>query len=110
MGAAGGVTDWRAQGIAADELAILLGATKALNRVMILDAADAVLRRPVGEKHSGFALRAAVERWSRAQGIYAIAACEPASSRPANESSSGLLAGLLSFPFGWCLPSASILR
>ena len=91
---AGWENDFRAQGLDADELAAMLGSARALNRVLILDASDASLTR-TGEKPSGFALRAAVERWSRSQGIYAIAACAPTSVRPAGEPAPGLLAGLL---------------
>lgn len=85
--------DFREQGLDVDELAALLGHARALNRVLMVDASDVGLARAAAEKPEGFALRAAVERWSRTQGLYAIAAHVPA--RPAAESAPGLLAGLL---------------
>jgi WD40 repeat protein len=86
--------DFTKQGIDADELVALLGTTNALNRVLVFDAADPVLPRD-GAAPSDFALRGAVERWARDQGVYAIAACTPAAASPAESSSSGLLSGLL---------------
>ncbi|MEO5960596.1 MAG: caspase family protein, partial [Opitutaceae bacterium] len=96
LSAASWENDFRTQGLDGDELAALLGTAKALNRILVLDASDAAPTR-AGEKQkpSDFALRAAVERWSRAQGVYAIAACAPAAAGPAGETSHGLLAGLL---------------
>jgi len=80
------------QGIDADELVTLLRTTRALNRVLVIDAADPVLPRS-GTAPSDFALRGAVERWARTEGVYAIAACAPAA--PAGSSSGGWLSGLL---------------
>jgi dipeptidyl aminopeptidase/acylaminoacyl peptidase len=91
-GQAGWEKELRTQGLDADDLAATLGTARALNRVMIVDAAEPAPARPAGETGS-FALRGAVERWSRTQGVYAIAACAPA--KPAADASSGLLAGLL---------------
>jgi hypothetical protein len=93
---AGRDNDFRQQGLDADELAGLLGTARGLNRVLVLDAADVATAR-TGDKTkvSGFALRAAVERWSRAQGVYAIAACSNPISAAKGASTPGLLAGLL---------------
>jgi WD40 repeat protein len=79
QGAAISETDFQAKGIDVDELVTLLGTARALNRVMVVDAAGPALSR-TGEAPSGFALRAAVERWSRAEGVYAIATCAPATA------------------------------
>lgn len=87
--------DLRTQGLDGDELAALLGHARALNRVLILDAADAGARPSEKTKPADFALRAAVERWSRAQGVYAMAACAATPVKPAGETPHGLLAGLL---------------
>ena len=78
-----------AQGIDADELAALLGTSRALNRVMVLDASSLSPTPATGKPD--FGLRAAVERWSRDQGVYAIAA---ATSQPA-QAQQGFLTGLL---------------
>jgi hypothetical protein len=96
LGQAGGENAFRAQGLDGDELAALLGTARALNRVLILDASEASPAR-TGESTGApsFALRGAVERWSRSQGVYAMAACAPASIPSAGEMSHGLLAGLL---------------
>ena len=94
FGETGWENDFRGQGLDADELATMLGTARALNRILILDVSDASPAR-TGEKPSAFALRAAVERWSRSQGIYAIAACAATPVRPAGETAHGLLAGLL---------------
>jgi hypothetical protein len=86
--------DLRAQGLDGDELAAMLGTAGAQNRILILDTSD-ISPSGAGKKSSDFTLRAAVERWSRAQGVYAIAACESAPARPTGKTSHGLLAGLL---------------
>jgi hypothetical protein len=86
---------FRKNGLDGDELAALLGTTRALNRILIVDAADVGPAGAGEKKPASFALRAAVERWSRTQGVYAIAACVPAPSRTTGEGSPGLLAGLL---------------
>ncbi len=93
-GAAGVEHDLRDQALDGDELAALLGTAGALNRGLILDATEAA-PSAAGGKPRGFALRAAVERWSRTQGVYAIAACAPLPATPANAAPRGLLAGLL---------------
>jgi WD40 repeat protein len=94
FGQASRENDFRAQGFDGDELAAMLGTAKALNRVLILDAAD-ISPASAEKKSSDFALRAAVERWSRSQGIYAIAACAAIPSPSSAEISHGLLARLL---------------
>jgi len=77
-----------------DELAALLGTAAALNRGLILDTTE-VAPVAAGGKSAGVALRAAVERWSRTQGVYAIAACAPLPAAPPSAAARGLLAGLL---------------
>jgi hypothetical protein len=91
---AGWESDFRAQGFDGDELAALLGSARALNRILVFDTSNPLPVR-TGEKSSSFGLRAAVERWSRNQGVYAIAACVTPLAKPAGETSRGLLAGLL---------------
>ncbi|MBI2826915.1 MAG: PQQ-binding-like beta-propeller repeat protein [Planctomycetia bacterium] len=67
--------DLRAQGLPADELSEYLGAAKALKRVLILDTCASGGALGVALKtRSGFALRGAVERLSRSQGVFTIAA------------------------------------
>jgi hypothetical protein len=78
------------QGLSVDELTAILGTASALERVLILDAADAAVSTPRGRK-ADFALRGAVERWSRNQGIYVIASCAPAPKLADH----GLLSGVL---------------
>jgi hypothetical protein len=96
LGRAGWENDFRAQGLDGDELAAMLGAARALNRVLVFDASDASLTRTdEKQKPVDFGLRAAVERWSRSQGVCAFAACAPVSPQPAGELSRGLLTGLL---------------
>ncbi|HUR60205.1 MAG TPA: WD40 repeat domain-containing protein, partial [Opitutaceae bacterium] len=86
LGTAAPEEDFRKQGLDADDLAGLLGTARALNRILVLDASDVTQARNGGKPPTGFALRASVERWSRAQGVHAIAACSP---------TPGLLVGLL---------------
>lgn len=93
-GQAGWEKELRAQGLDADELAAGLGTARALNRVMIVDAADPMPARSA-DLPPNFALRGAVERWSRTQGVFAIAACAPAPATPAANAANGLLAGFL---------------
>ncbi len=94
LGQAGWESDFRGQGLDADELAALLGTARALNRVLIVDAAEPSPTRTDG-KQGEFALRAAVERWSRTQGVYAIAACAPVFPASGTANSRGLLSELL---------------
>jgi WD40 repeat protein len=77
--------DLRAQGIPADELSEHLGSAKALKRIMILDtcASGGALGLPTRGR-SGFALRGVIERLSRSQGVFTIAAS--AASEEAQES------------------------
>jgi WD40 repeat protein len=94
--------DLRTQGLAADELYDYLGSANALKRVLILDtcASGGALGTIVSTSRSGFALRGAVERLSRSQGVFSIAAS--AATAEAQESkelghgilSYALLAGL----------------
>lgn len=93
-GQAGWEKELRTQGLDADELAALLGGARALNRVFIVDASDPS-PAPLAGQPASFALRGAVERWSRTQGVYAIAACAPAPTRAPSDTSSGLLASIL---------------
>jgi hypothetical protein len=86
--------DFRAQGFDGDEVAAMLGTAGALNRILILDAAD-FSPANAAKKSTDFSLRAAVERWSRSTGIYAIAACAAAPAQTSGNNSHGLLAGLL---------------
>ena len=93
--------DIRKQGLPADEISDYLGTAKALKRLLILDtcssggALSSALR-----SRSGFALRGAIERLSRTQGVFTIAAA--AATEEAQESkelghgvlSYALLAGL----------------
>jgi hypothetical protein len=95
FGAGSREDDFRKQGLDADDLAGLLGTARALNRVLVLDA-SAVVPARAGEKPStGFALRAAVERWSRAQGAHAIVAYTSEPPRAVGATTPGLLASLL---------------
>jgi hypothetical protein len=87
-------SDFRAHGMSGDELAALLGNVRALNRILIVDASDTRPAR-AGEKPADFALRAAVERWTRSQGIYVIATCAAPSAQSGRELSPGFLARLL---------------
>ncbi|MEO7798669.1 MAG: hypothetical protein ABIY47_13185 [Opitutaceae bacterium] len=95
-GQAGWENDFRTQALDADELAAMLGSARALNRVLIVDTSDpSVAAARDQQEPSDFALRAAVERWSRSQGVYAIAACAPVSVKTTGQTSPGVLAGLL---------------
>jgi uncharacterized caspase-like protein len=67
--------DVRKQGVPGDELADHLGGVPALKRVLILDTCQS--GGALSVKRSGrdpFALRGAVERLSRSQGVFTIAA------------------------------------
>jgi WD40 repeat protein len=67
--------DIRRQAIPADELSDDLGSAKALKRMLILDTCASGGALAVAMKgRSGFALRGAIERLSRTQGIFTIAA------------------------------------
>jgi WD40 repeat protein len=67
--------DIRHQAIPADELSDDLGSSKALKRMLILDTCASGGALAVAMKgRSGFALRGAIERLSRTQGIFTIAA------------------------------------
>ncbi|HET6881643.1 MAG TPA: PQQ-binding-like beta-propeller repeat protein [Pirellulales bacterium] len=77
--------DLRSQALPADELSDFLGGAKALKRVLILDTcASGGALGPALRGRSGFALRGAIERLSRAQGVFTIAAA--ASTEEAQES------------------------
>jgi len=67
--------DLRQQGLPADELSDYLVAAKALKRLLILDtcASGGALAGALRAR-SGFALREAIERLSRSQGVFTIAA------------------------------------
>jgi len=67
--------DIRKQGLPADELSDYLVAAKALKRLLILDtcASGGALAGAL-KARSGFALREAIERLSRTQGVFTIAA------------------------------------
>ena len=93
--------DIRKQGLPADEISDYLGSAKALKRLLILDTcASGGALGPALKSRSGFALRGAIERLSRTQGIFTIAAA--AATEEAQESkdlghgvlSYALLAGL----------------
>jgi len=67
--------DVKAQGFAGDELADLMGATPCLKRILVLDtcaSGGAVVVATTAR--NPFAFRGAVERLSRAQGVFTIAA------------------------------------
>lgn len=67
--------DIRSQGLPADELSEILGTAKALKRLLILDTcASGGALGTLTKGRSGFALRGAIERLSRSQGIFSIAA------------------------------------
>jgi WD40 repeat protein len=67
--------DIRQQGIPADELSDYLGSAKALKRVLILDTcASGGALAAATKGRAGFALRGAIERLSRTQGVFTIAA------------------------------------
>jgi Caspase domain len=67
--------DIRHQAIPADELSDDLGSAKALKRMLILDTCASGGALALTTKgRSGFALRGAIERLSRTQGIFTIAA------------------------------------
>jgi hypothetical protein len=67
--------DIRHQAIPADELSDDLGTARALKRMLILDTCASGGALAVAMKgRSGFALRGAIERLSRTQGIFTIAA------------------------------------
>ena len=93
--------DIRKQGLPADELSDYLGSAHALKRILILDTCASGGALGLAMKgRAGFELRGAVERLSRSQGIFTIAAA--AASEQAQESkelghgilSYALLAGL----------------
>ena len=86
--------DVRTQGLAGDVLSDWIGAAKAIRRIQIYDtcASGAALGLNVGR--SGVALRGAVERLARAQGIFTIAA---ASATEEAKESDELGHGLLSY-------------
>ncbi|HVX64029.1 MAG TPA: caspase family protein, partial [Pirellulales bacterium] len=67
--------DVRQQGLPADELSDYLGAAAALKRILILDTCASGGALEVAMKaRAGFELRGAIERLSRTQGIFTIAA------------------------------------
>jgi WD40 repeat protein len=68
--------DVRRAGLPIDELADGLGAVPALKRMLVLDTCNsgAAIGRSGGQGKNPFAFRGAVERLSRAQGIFTIAA------------------------------------
>jgi hypothetical protein len=77
--------DLRTQGLPADEISDYLGTAKALKRVLILDTcASGGALKLASRGRSGFALRNAIERLSRAQGVFTIAAAS--ASQEAQES------------------------
>jgi WD40 repeat protein len=92
--------DLRAQGLPADELCESLVSAQALKRVLIFDTCASGGALPTATGGRGFALRGAVERLARSQGVFTIAAS--AASQEAQESdelghgvlSYALLAGL----------------
>jgi uncharacterized caspase-like protein len=87
--------DLRSQGLPADELSDYLGSAKALKRLLILDTcASGGALGTVVKPRSGFALRGAIERLSRSQGIFTIAASS--ASEEAQESAE-LGHGILSY-------------
>ena len=99
--------DIRKQGLPGDELSEYLGAAPALKRVMILDTcASGGALALVGKSRSGVALRGAIERLSRSQGVFTIAAA--GASEQAEESKElghgiltySLLAGLKAIDAG----------
>ncbi len=71
--------DIRAQGMPADEISDYLGRAKALKRVLIFDtcASGGAVALTGGER-SSFALRGAIERLSRSQGVFTLAASSSA--------------------------------
>jgi len=77
--------DLRDQGFPADELADILATAQALKRLLILDTCASGGALTAGfHGRSGFALRGAIERLSRTQGVFTIAAS--AASEEAQES------------------------
>jgi WD40 repeat protein len=100
--------DIRKQALPGDELGECLAAAPALKRVMILDtcASGGALALLVGRSRSGNALRGTIERLSRSQGVFAIAAA--GASQQAEESKElghgiltySLLAGLKAIDAG----------
>jgi WD40 repeat protein len=77
--------DVRKQGLPADEISEYLGAAKALKRILIFDTcASGGALASATKSRSGFELRGAIERLSRSQGIFTIAAS--AASEQAQES------------------------
>jgi len=99
--------DLRQQGLPADEISDCLGTAKALKRVLILDtcASGGALGLTV-QGRSAFALRGAIERLARSQGVFTIAAA--ASTEEAQEAGElghgvltyALLAGLKAIDAG----------
>lgn len=87
--------DLRSQGLPADELSEHLGEARALKRVMILDTCSSGGALAMTMKgRSGFALRGAIERLARTQGVFTIAA---ASATEEAQESSELGHGVLSY-------------
>jgi hypothetical protein len=84
----------RQHGLPADELSDYLGNAKALKRVMILDTCASGGALVALAKGRSFALRGAIERLSRAQGVFTIAA---ASARGEAQESDELGHGALSY-------------
>jgi WD40 repeat protein len=66
--------DVRKQGVPGDELADHLGAVPALKRVLVLDTCQSGGALALRRGRDPFALRGAVERLSRSQGVFTIAA------------------------------------
>lgn len=66
--------DLREQGLSADELTDCLGGAKAIKRVLVLDTCASGGAIGVLLKGRGFALRGTIERLSRTQGLFIIAA------------------------------------
>jgi hypothetical protein len=78
--------------VAVDDIAAAMGTARALNRVLLVDAApSAVWLGGKPKERSEFALRGAVERWSRSHGVHAlvVVGSDRVAERPA--SNRGLL-------------------
>jgi uncharacterized caspase-like protein len=67
--------DVRTQGLPGDVLSEWIGAAKAIRRILIYDTCASGAALGLHGGRSGVALRGAVERLARAQGIFTIAAC-----------------------------------
>jgi len=93
--------DVRKQGLPADEISDYLGSARALKRMLVFDtcASGGALGRAL-KGRSGFALRGAIERLSRSQGVFTIAASSATEEAQESEAlghgvlSYALLAGL----------------